>query len=88
MNAFLRVPKPSVISNGMPFSSIWELVSVDYGINLRYRGLCKLVYRHKILCVCILGHIQSILRGLQSKWSFVMVYRSVQYVNWSVMIME
>ena len=41
----MRVPKPLVSCNGILVSSIWQLGCIHYGINLRDRGLGKLVYR-------------------------------------------
>ena len=34
---FLRDPKPLVICDGILVSSIWQLFSIDYGINLSDR---------------------------------------------------
>ena len=48
VNPFLRAPKPVVICNGIPVSSIWQLVSIDHEINLTDRALRKLVCRLKL----------------------------------------
>ena len=61
--------------------------NTDYGINLRDKGLCNLVYRHKIWHRCVTESCVSISLGPQSQWSLMMAYWSVNYGQWSVLQM-
>ena len=47
-----------VISNGIPVSPFWTLDSTEHGD--REKGLCKLVYRHEIRHIVLLGYCDHI----------------------------